>query len=345
VPQVRPAAPERTKQTPEGGKPGTQAETRRKYALTALHGLADELSSTPEGGRNNKLNALSFRAGRLIGGGHLERGEVEAELTRAAQTAGLSESEITQTLSTGLSAGMTDPETLVGVGNATGKRKKSGEGDTEEDENSGGKRTPAGTRALEYAQEAGAELWHDQSGNAYMTATANGHREHYRLPSRAVRDYLQALYWGKEKRALNGQGQAEALGLMEALARREGQEHLTAVRVAHVEGQTYLDLGSDTWEAIEVGRGYWKVIRPSECPVRFTRPRGFLALPSPVEGGSLSELREFVSTDDRGFMMCVSWLLGGGVRPESVSRAGPEWRAGIGQEYWGKQRQEPHRPQ
>lgn len=312
VVQIRPAVQERPMQAPEGSKPSTQAETRRKYALTALYGLADELSATTEGGRNNKLNALSFRAGRLIGGRHLDRGEVEAELTRAAQAAGLTDSEIISTLSAGLAAGMTDPDPLEGVGNATGKRKgkKSGAVEGEDEEDSGSKRTPAGTRALEYAQEAGAELWHDQSGNAYMTATANGHREHYRLPSRAVRDYLQTLYWGKEKRALNGQALTEALGLMEALARREGQEHLTAVRVAHVEGQTYLDLGSDTWEAVEVGRGYWKIIRPFDCPVRFTRPRGFLALPRPVEGGSLYELREFVSTDDRGFMMCVSWLLG-----------------------------------
>ncbi|WP_293914229.1 DNA-primase RepB domain-containing protein [Deinococcus sp.] len=305
-PSERPALPL------PGDRPSTQAQTQRKYALTTLHSLADELAGTAEGGRNAALNTLAFKAGRLNGGGHLERSEVEAALSEAALQTGLPEHEVQATLSRALADGQAEPELLAQVGTATGKRKaKRPSDDAESDgEDSGNKRPPAGTRALEYALEAGAELWHDQSGNAFMTATGSGHREHYRLPSRAARDYLQTLYWGKEKRSLNGQAQGEALGLMESLARREGQEHLTAVRVAHHDGHTYLDLGSESWEVVQVGRGYWKSIKPFECPVRFTRPRGFLALPAPVQGGDLNELREFLSTDDRGFMMCVSWLLG-----------------------------------
>ena len=115
VVQARPPAQEHPTQAPKDSKPSTQAETCRKYALTALHGLADELSTTTEGGRNNKLNALSFRAGRLIGGGHLERGEVEAGLTRAAQAAGLTDGEISSTLHNGLIAGMANPDLLEHV--------------------------------------------------------------------------------------------------------------------------------------------------------------------------------------------------------------------------------------
>ena len=179
------------------------------------------------------------------------------------------------------------------------------------------KRPPAGTRVLEYAQEDGAELWHDQGGNAYLTATVSGHREHYRLPSRAARDYLQALFYDREKRALNSQAQGEAVTLMQAIARREGNEYRTAVRLAHVEGVTYIDLGMSTWEAVEVGKGYWKIIKPHDCPVRFTRPAGFLPLPAPVEGGHLEELGEFLNTDPRGLMMCTAWMLGAvsGVSP------------------------------
>lgn len=172
-----------------------------------------------------------------------------------------------------------------------------------------GRKPPAGTRVVEYAQEDGAELWHDQVGGAFITTTVGGHREHYRLPSRAARDYLQALYWTREHRALNTQAQAEALSVMQAIARREGQQHQTAVRVAHLQGRTYLDLGEESWQAVETGPGYWKVIGPHECPVRFTRPAGFLALPVPVEGGTLGELGEFLNADSRGMMMCTAWLI------------------------------------
>ncbi|MEF2278784.1 hypothetical protein V3W47_10785 [Deinococcus sp. YIM 134068] len=198
----------------------------------------------------------------------------------------------------------------LGLSHPQSQRKRKGSGGQDgEEEDEDRKRPPAGTRVLEYAQEDGAELWHDQGGNAFITTTVNGHREHYRLPSRAARDYLQALFYDREARALNAQSQGEALGLMQAIARREGQEYRTAVRVAHQGGSTYLDLGTPTWDAVEVGHGYWKVIRPHECPVRFTRPAGFLPLPAPVEGGDLGELREFLNTDERGFLMCTAWLL------------------------------------
>ena len=208
----------------------------------------------------------------------------------------------------------------LGMSYPSGTRKSSSKGQEDTDSDDDRKRPPAGTRVLEYAQEDGAELWHDQSGNAYLTATVGGHREHYRLPSRGARDYLQALYYARERRALNGQAQGEAVGLMQALARREGKEYCTAVRLAHIDGFTYIDLGTPTWEAVEIGKGYWKVIRPHECPVRFTRPPGFLPLPEPVDGGDLRELGEFLNTDRRGLMMCTAWLLAAasGISPYPV---------------------------
>jgi RepB DNA-primase from phage plasmid len=140
----------------------TQAETRRKYALTVLHGLADELSATPEGRRNITLNGVSYKAGRLVGGGHLQRGEVEAELMGAAQAAGLSVAELIPTLQAGLSAGMANPNPLDEVGTLAGNRKGRKAGGEDGDDEESSKRTPAGTRALEYALQDGAELWHDR---------------------------------------------------------------------------------------------------------------------------------------------------------------------------------------
>ncbi|TSA87902.1 DUF3987 domain-containing protein [Deinococcus detaillensis] len=109
--------------SPLTGKPSTQREAQQKYALITLHGLADELAQQQEPGRNNRLNAVGFRAGRLIGGGHLARGEVERELLNAATLTGLLESEVSPTLHSALTAGMADPEMLEDVGQMAGKVK------------------------------------------------------------------------------------------------------------------------------------------------------------------------------------------------------------------------------
>ncbi|GGM02503.1 DNA-primase RepB domain-containing protein [Deinococcus aerophilus] len=89
---------------------------RRKYALNTLHGLADELAQMKPGGRNRQLNAAAFRVGRLCGGGHLNREESEACLWKAAEAAGLSASEIGDTLPRALADGMTQPDPLDHVG-------------------------------------------------------------------------------------------------------------------------------------------------------------------------------------------------------------------------------------
>lgn len=104
--------------SPRNMRPFAASSTprRRKYALKVLYTLADELSIATEGERNNRLNFVSFRAGRLVGGGHLERDEVEVELTQAGQKAGLSVKEIEGTLQRALTAGMADPDPLEFVG-------------------------------------------------------------------------------------------------------------------------------------------------------------------------------------------------------------------------------------
>ncbi|THF86130.1 hypothetical protein E7T09_12940 [Deinococcus sp. KSM4-11] len=180
-----------------------------------------------------------------------------------------------------------------------------------------GRRPNVGTRLLQYVQEDGAELWHDQAGVGYITVSVEGRREHYRLGGPASRDYFTKLVWDRDRSPIHSQGMSEALGVMGAIARREGEQHHTGLRVKHLDGCSYLDLGTPSWEAVEVGAGYWKVIPAEECPVRFTRPAGLLPLPTPITGGELGELAAFLNTDARGLMMCTAWLAAG------VSGMGP----------------------
>lgn len=64
---------------------------RRRYALAALKGCADEVRAAGEGQRNNALNKAWFRMAQLRDA--VERSEVEAALLDAALTVGLSETE------------------------------------------------------------------------------------------------------------------------------------------------------------------------------------------------------------------------------------------------------------
>ena len=105
---------------PLPGVPTGPNSARRKYALAALSGIRDELAQAGEGERNTRLNAAGFRAGQLVGGGHLDLEEAQPLLWQAAAAAGLPDSEIHSTLPRALRDGMAAPDPLAQVGQAGG---------------------------------------------------------------------------------------------------------------------------------------------------------------------------------------------------------------------------------
>ena len=68
------------------------------YGLAALEGEVSELRATSEGERNDRLNKAAFSLFGLCKGGVLDKAEVERELSRAARSVGLDDSEISKTL-------------------------------------------------------------------------------------------------------------------------------------------------------------------------------------------------------------------------------------------------------
>ena len=85
----------------------------RCYALAALAACVKELAAAKPGGRNELLNALAYRLGRMIARGWLHRAHVEADLIGAMHTNGYVAEKgiraVEATLRSGLDAGMQKP--------------------------------------------------------------------------------------------------------------------------------------------------------------------------------------------------------------------------------------------
>lgn len=80
------------------------------YAVAALEREANEVASTPEGQRNDRLVQAAFRIGQLLD--HLDAGEAEAALVAAGLRAGLPEYEARRTVASGVAAGKEKPRTI-----------------------------------------------------------------------------------------------------------------------------------------------------------------------------------------------------------------------------------------
>ena len=82
---------------------------------------------------------------------------------------------------------------------------------------------------------------------------------------------------------------------------------LAAVRTAQHGDSLYHDLCNDQWEAVEATKKAWQIITNSR--VKFVRRNGMLALPRPVAGGKIDQLRQFIRATDDDWPLLVSWLM------------------------------------
>jgi Bifunctional DNA primase/polymerase, N-terminal len=91
--------------------PGSKRE--RAWAVAALQCCITDLANCPTGHRNNVLNAISYRLGRIVSRGWLDRNEVESQLDAAAYNCGLIADDgiraVHATIASGLNAGINLP--------------------------------------------------------------------------------------------------------------------------------------------------------------------------------------------------------------------------------------------
>ncbi|MCZ6708523.1 MAG: hypothetical protein O7A71_11320 [Chloroflexi bacterium] len=169
----------------------------------------------------------------------------------------------------------------------------------EDDEADDGGRPSAATQIVRLVLGEGAELFHATDGQAYMTIQIDGVAQ--TMPVKKTSTFIKRLYYEATDKAANSQAVTDAKGVLEGMALYSGDEIPVYTRLASANGNLYLDLGQEDWLIVEIGPPGWRVIPAAEAPVRFLHPRGMTALPLPLPGGDLADLRRLLhlkSEDD-----------------------------------------------
>jgi hypothetical protein len=161
---------------------------------------------------------------------------------------------------------------------------------------------------------ASAGLFHTPAGEAYASVPVGDHRETHQVKSKGFRRWLVRGYIDQYERPPGAQALQDALGLLEARAQFDGTQREVFVRVAGREGAIYVDLANERWEVVEITAGGWRVLPGERAAVRFRRPRGMLALPTPASGdgrdGLDGLLGRFVNVSDEGAIrLIIAWLV------------------------------------
>jgi hypothetical protein len=152
-------------------------------------------------------------------------------------------------------------------------------------------------------------LFSDQLGAAYARMTVDDHRECWPLRAKGFRRRLTGAYFAETGRAPNGEAITNALNVLEARALFGGTFEMAYVRIAPdgADG-LYLDMGDPAWRVIHVTPAGWQML--ADAPVNFVRAAGALALPEPIGGGRLDELRTFVNITDENWPLLKAFLRG-----------------------------------
>jgi len=176
----------------------------------------------------------------------------------------------------------------------------------EESGEAGGRGPTQADILIELAQSA--ELFHTPDGTGFADLDINDHRETWRIREKGFRRWLARRYFEATGGAPSSEALQSALNVIEARAHFDAPERTVHVRVGGLDGRLYLDLGDETWRAVEIDAGGWRVIE--NPPVRFRRAPGMLALPLPVLGGSVATLRSFLNVrSDADFVLVIAWAL------------------------------------
>ena len=153
-----------------------------------------------------------------------------------------------------------------------------------------------------------ADLFHSPDTTGYADLDINGHRETWPIRAKGFRRWLARQFYKATGGAPSSQALQSALNLIEARAQFDGPKRQVDIRVGGLDGRLYLDLGDETWRAVEIDATGWRVI--DNPPVRFRRTPGMKPLPIPEKGGSIEVLRTFLNVQsDSDFVLVVAWTL------------------------------------
>jgi hypothetical protein len=155
-----------------------------------------------------------------------------------------------------------------------------------------------------------AELFSTNDDEAYAVLPINGHKENWPVRSSQFHRWLLGRYFQQYRSAPRAQARRDAIDTIEARATYEGTPTDVFTRVAVSDGHIYIDLGRPDWKCVEITPSGWNVIQ--ESPIRFRRAAGLSALPCPVHGGRVDELRPLINLgkEESNWYLLISWLLG-----------------------------------
>ena len=179
----------------------------------------------------------------------------------------------------------------------------------------------------------GIELFRSSDGasDCFATVPWQKGRDTMRITSEQFENTVGGIYFRARRCVANKAAIGDALTTLRGIALFNGPVLPVFTRLAEVDDAIYLDMCDDQRRAIRVTAKRWDIVKSPSA--RFLRPSGMLAMPAPVRGGSVKELRRFVNIADEDWPP-VAWMVRYAMQTSDPCRC---WSSRV-----SKVRQNPH---
>lgn len=149
------------------------------------------------------------------------------------------------------------------------------------------------------------ELFHDSMGQAFVTFE----NKTTKVSSCQFRSWLTSKYYNLTGKPAHGEPLKTAINTLEAIAKNDYEEKPIFVRLGEHNSKILLSLSDAKGTVIQIAKHGWQIETNSQ--VRFISTSNADALPMPVRGGKISELRQFINCpDDDAFALLIGWITG-----------------------------------
>jgi hypothetical protein len=153
-----------------------------------------------------------------------------------------------------------------------------------------------------------AYLFHTEKDEGFAWIKVGEHFESWPIRSTGFRKWLCQRFFEASGKAPASEAMSNTLMTAEGIAQFGRCKHPVFVRLGEHDGNIFLDLGNEDWEAVKITPKGWKVL--NKLPVYFRRAKGLLSLPQPEKGGGLEDLRPFLNIQSEStWRLAVAWLV------------------------------------
>jgi len=150
-------------------------------------------------------------------------------------------------------------------------------------------------------------------GETYADVVIESIRQTFKTRSKQFKGWISQKLFAEQEIPVNSEALESCLKVCDGLAMTA--THPVFMRTANHEGNIYLDLCNDQWQAIGINKHEWRVVDSRDLPVRFVRSPVQVPLPTPVKNDlnqsltKFSSLWDILSIAEESKPLVTAWLL------------------------------------